>query len=82
MRHIARRAWPRCARSDETLHFAIFEQVRFQLKSTMTAIAHTFSRVTGLEVDTESLMQVVLFCAAGRSVFRATYGLDLSPGFF
>jgi len=50
----------------------------------MTAIARTLSRVTGNDIGAESLMQVVLFCAAGLfvSLLCATSGLDVSRGFF
>jgi hypothetical protein len=47
--------------------------------------ARTFSRVTGIEIGSESIMQVTLFCVAGLSVlllFCAAYELDLSPEFF
>jgi hypothetical protein len=50
----------------------------------MTAIAQTLSRATGLDIGTGSLKAVIMFCAAGLfvSLLCATYGLDLSPGFF
>lgn len=52
----------------------------------MTALVQAISRYrasrTETEIDTFAL--VVLFCSAGLFVtlICATYGLDLSPGFF
>jgi hypothetical protein len=45
------------------------------------AISNGFSAAT---VDIEILKTVAMFCAVGLTVFllAATYGLDLSPGFF
>jgi hypothetical protein len=50
----------------------------------MVALARTLSRTTGLNVDVETLKTVAIFCGIGLllSVIPATYGLDLSPGFF
>ena len=50
----------------------------------MTAFAQAFSRVSYTEAATGALKMVALFCCAVLFVFvlRATYGLDLSPGFF
>jgi len=50
----------------------------------MTALAQTISRLSGIHVDVESLRAILIFCAAGLllSLLFATYGLDLSPGFF
>ena len=51
----------------------------------MTALAHTISRVSGVEIDVESLRTVAMFCGVGLLASIAlclTYGLDLSPGFF
>jgi hypothetical protein len=50
----------------------------------MAAIASALSRASGTEVDVETLKTVVMFCAVGLTVslVLATYGLDLSPGFF
>jgi hypothetical protein len=50
----------------------------------MTAIAKTFSRVSGTNVDVETLKTIAMFCGVGLFVFLlfATYGLDLSTGFF
>jgi hypothetical protein len=50
----------------------------------MAAIARVLSHVSGTRVDVESLKVIVMFCGAGLfvSLLLATYGLDLSPGFF
>lgn len=50
----------------------------------MIAIARALSRVSGTEVDVEILKTVAMFCGVGLfvSLLLATYGLDLSPGFF
>jgi hypothetical protein len=50
----------------------------------MTLVAKAISRTTGIEVDVETLKTVVMFCAVGLTVSMmcASYGLDLSPGFF
>jgi hypothetical protein len=51
----------------------------------MTAIAHTISNISGIDIDVESLRTVAMFCGVGLVVSIAvclTYGLDLSPGFF
>lgn len=50
----------------------------------MTAIAKVLSRVTGTQVDIETLKTVAMFCGVGLfvSLLLATYGLDLSAGFF
>ena len=51
----------------------------------MTALAHTLSRVSGIDIDVESLKTVAMFSGAGLLLSVAvclTYGLDLSPGFF
>jgi len=51
----------------------------------MTAIAHTISNISGIDIDVESLRTVTIFCGVGLVVSIAvclTYGLDLSPGFF
>jgi hypothetical protein len=48
------------------------------------AIASFPSRVSGTEVEVETLKTVAIFCGVGLlvSLLVATYGLDLSPGFF
>ena len=51
----------------------------------MTALAHTLSRLTGRDVDVESLKTVVIFSGIGllaSLLVIETYGLDLSVGFF
>jgi hypothetical protein len=50
----------------------------------MTAIARVLSRVSGTQVDVEILKTIAMFCGVGLFVWLllATYGLDLSAGFF
>jgi hypothetical protein len=50
----------------------------------MAAIAKALSRATGTQVEIESLKTIAIFCGIGLSVslIAASYGLDLSPGFF
>jgi hypothetical protein len=50
----------------------------------MTALVQALSRFSGTNVETETLMLLAMFCGAGLlvSILLATYGLDLSPGFF
>jgi hypothetical protein len=50
----------------------------------MTAIAKVLSRVAGTQVEIETLKTIAMFCGVGLFVWllSATYGLDLSPGFF
>jgi hypothetical protein len=50
----------------------------------MTALVQAFSRSSGSELGTETLKVVAVFCGAGLfvSLLLASYGLDLSPGFF
>jgi hypothetical protein len=50
----------------------------------MAAIAKTLSRISGTHVDIETLKTIVMFCAVGLTVsfMCASYGLDLSAGFF
>jgi hypothetical protein len=50
----------------------------------MAAIARAFSRVSRIDVDVETLKVLVIFCGVGLlvSLLFASYGLDLSPGFF
>ena len=50
----------------------------------MAAIARALSRASGTQVDTENLEIIVMFCGVGLTVslLLASYGLDLSPGFF
>jgi hypothetical protein len=50
----------------------------------MTALAQALSRAAEIEISVETLWSVVMFCGACLFVWLlfATYGLDLSPGFF
>jgi hypothetical protein len=50
----------------------------------MAAIARALSRVTGTDVDVETVKTLVMFCGVGLlvSLLMASYGLDLSAGFF
>jgi hypothetical protein len=50
----------------------------------MTAIARIVSSASGTQVDVETLKTVIMFCGVGLTValLFASYGLDLSPGFF
>jgi hypothetical protein len=50
----------------------------------MTAIARAFDRALGIQLDIEPLKILVIFCGAGLAVslLLASYGLDLSGGFF
>ena len=50
----------------------------------MAAIARVLSRASGTEVDVETIKTLVMFCGVGLTVslLLASYGLDLSAGFF
>jgi hypothetical protein len=50
----------------------------------MAAIAKILSRASGTEVEVETLKTIAMFCGVGLlvSILFATYGLDLSAGFF
>ena len=50
----------------------------------MTALVQAFSRSSGFEFATEILKIAAMFCGVGLfvSLMFASYGLDLSPGFF
>jgi hypothetical protein len=50
----------------------------------MAAIARALSRATGTDVDVEIVKTLAMFCGVGLfvSLLMATYGLDLSVGFF
>jgi hypothetical protein len=51
----------------------------------MTAIVQAFSRVTGIEIEAESLRPILRFSCIVLVVSllaATTYGLDLSAGFF
>jgi hypothetical protein len=53
-------------------------------EDSMAAIARMLSRASGTQVDIETPKTIVMFCGVGLTVslLLATYGLDLSPGFF
>jgi hypothetical protein len=50
----------------------------------MAAIARVLSRLSGTELEVETLKTIAIFCGVGLlvSLLFATYGLDLSVGFF
>jgi hypothetical protein len=50
----------------------------------MAAIARALSRALRTDVDVETLKTVVMFCGVGLfvSLLFASYGLNLSAGFF
>ena len=50
----------------------------------MTAIANAIAQTTGIHVEVHLLRAAAIFCGAGLafSLCCASYGLDLSPGFF
>jgi hypothetical protein len=50
----------------------------------MTTIARVLSRASGTQVNVETIKTIFMFCGVGLTVslLLATYGLDLSPGFF
>jgi hypothetical protein len=50
----------------------------------MTALVQAFSRLSSVDIETETLKALLVLCSAGLfvSLLFATYGLDLSPGFF
>ena len=50
----------------------------------MAALAKILSRASGTEVEVETLKTIAMFCGVGLlvSLLFATYGLDLSAGFF
>jgi hypothetical protein len=53
-------------------------------RSQMTALVQALSQISGTEVRAEPLTIVAIFCGVGLvvSLLFASYGLDLSPGFF
>jgi hypothetical protein len=53
-------------------------------RSQMAALVQALSRFGGTNVEDETLKLIAMFCGAGLlvSILFATYGLDLSPGFF
>ena len=54
------------------------------LEVVMAAIARILSRASGTDIEVETLKTVAILCGAGLLValLLASYGLDLSPGFF
>jgi len=50
----------------------------------MAMIVRAVSRALGDDVDIETLKTIAMFCGVGMfvSLLLATYGLDLSAGFF
>jgi hypothetical protein len=50
----------------------------------MTELVQALSRLGGTNVEIETLKLLSMFCGAGLliSIVFATYGLDLSSGFF
>jgi hypothetical protein len=50
----------------------------------MNAIAKVLSRASGTDIVFQMLKTLAMFCGAGLfvSLLFASYGLDLSPGFF
>ena len=50
----------------------------------MAAAARALSHISGIQVDIETLKTVAIFSGIGLSVslIAASYGLDLSAGFF
>ena len=54
------------------------------LRTQMAAIARMLSRASGTQVDIETLKTLAMFCGVGLTVslLVASYGVDLSAGFF
>ena len=50
----------------------------------MTALVQALYRASHTETETDVLKMISMLCCAGLfvSLLCATYGLDLSPGFF
>jgi hypothetical protein len=50
----------------------------------MATLAKVLSRASGTQVDVETLKTIMMFCGVGLTVslLLASYGVDLSPGFF
>ncbi len=49
-----------------------------------TAIARVLSRISGTDVEVDTLKTIAIFCGLGLlvSLLVASYGLDLSAGLF
>ncbi len=47
-------------------------------------IAKTLSRISGVDLDIETLETILMFCGVGLTVslMCLSHGIDLSPGFF
>jgi hypothetical protein len=50
----------------------------------MATLARTFSRLARSQIDVETIKTLAIFCGVGLTVslILASYGLDLSAGFF
>ena len=50
----------------------------------MVVIARALSRASGTNVDVETIKTLIMFCGVGLTVsmMLASYGVDLSEGFF
>ena len=50
----------------------------------MTTLVRALSYISGTDIETEPLKIIAMFCGAGLlvSLLFASYGLDLSAGFF
>jgi hypothetical protein len=50
----------------------------------MTALANALSHASGISVNVGMLRAILVFCGAGLCLWllSATYGLDMSAGFF
>ena len=50
----------------------------------MAALVQALSRVSRTDIEIDPFTAIALFCGAGLlgSLIFASYGLDLSPGFF
>jgi hypothetical protein len=50
----------------------------------MAAITTALSRASGIDIEVDTLRTVLIFCGIGLTVslLFASYGLDLSAGFF
>jgi hypothetical protein len=50
----------------------------------MAAITTALSRASGIDIEVDTLRTVLIFCGIGLtiSLLFASYGLDLSAGFF
>ena len=50
----------------------------------MAAFARTLARAFHIDADDEALKIIAIFCGVGLlvSLMVASYGVDLSPGFF